>query len=90
MADSNKVTLGSAQNVEATITGNTLLIKVDLSKDFGQNLSGKTIRVATVGKPCQVPGTDVFIGLNAFKYPHDSINTTASRPPILTAYLLTI
>jgi len=35
------------KNVEMTVEGETLTIKVDLSKDFGKSKSGKTIIVAS-------------------------------------------
>ena len=31
------------KNVEMTVTGNILTIKVDLSKEFGPSASGKTV-----------------------------------------------
>ena len=35
------------KNVEMTLDGNTLTIKVDLSKEFGPSSSGRTIIVAS-------------------------------------------
>ncbi len=35
------------KNVQMVVEGNTLTIKVDLSKEFGPSASGKTIIIAT-------------------------------------------
>ncbi len=44
------------KNVEMTVVGDTLIIKVDLSKDFSQSKSGKTLIVATTEGNASVPG----------------------------------
>ncbi len=57
------------KNIEMTVEGNTLTIKVDLSKDFGKSKSGKTIIVASTEGNVSVPERDEKIGLNIYRYP---------------------
>jgi len=57
------------KNVEMSIEGETLTIKVDLSKDFGKSKSGKTIIVASTEGNVSVPERDEKIGLNIYRYP---------------------
>jgi len=55
------------KNVEMTVEGNTLIIKVDLSKEFGPSSSGKTIIVASTEGNISIPDRDEKIGLNVYK-----------------------
>ncbi len=56
------------KNVEMSIDGNILTIKVDLSKDFGPSASGKTIIIASSEGNQSIPGKEaVKIGLNIYK-----------------------
>ena len=56
------------KNVEMTVEGNTLILKVDLSKEFGPSASGKTIIIASSEGNQSVPDRDgVKIGLNVYK-----------------------
>jgi hypothetical protein len=56
------------KNIEMTLVGNILTLKVDISKDFGPSSSGKTIIVAsTEGNQQIVEGSNIRIGLNIFK-----------------------
>ena len=56
------------KNVEMTVEGDELTIKVDLGQNFGDSKSGKTVIVATTAGNAKVPDTDdVLIGLNVFK-----------------------
>ncbi len=56
------------KNVEMTVEGNTLTIKVDLTKDFGPSSSGKTIIIATTAGNVSIPGDeDKKIGLNVYR-----------------------
>jgi hypothetical protein len=55
------------KNVELSIEGTTLTIKVDLSKEFGPSASGKTILVATTEGNVTVPGRQEKIGLNVYR-----------------------
>ena len=56
------------KNVEMSIEGNILTIKVDLNKDFGPSASGKTIIIASSEGNQPIPGKEaVKIGLNIYK-----------------------
>jgi hypothetical protein len=56
------------KNVEMAIEGNILVIKVDLSKEFGPSSSGKTISIASTEGNVSVPGMEEKkIGLNVYK-----------------------
>ena len=59
------------KNIEMTVEGETLTIKVDLSKDFGPSKSGKTIIVASTEGNVSVPERDakMKMGLNVYRYP---------------------
>ena len=56
-------------NIEMKIEGNTLIIKVDLSKTGGPSASGKSIIIASTkgNQPLPEPHSDVKIGLNVFR-----------------------
>jgi hypothetical protein len=56
------------KNVEMTIEGNILTIKVDLSKEFGPSSSGKTIIIASTEGNVPVNGAEeIKVGLNVYK-----------------------
>jgi hypothetical protein len=56
------------KNVEMTVEGNMLTIKVDLTKEFGPSTSGKTIIIASTEGNQSVPGKEtVKVGLNVYK-----------------------
>lgn len=56
------------ENVVMTVKGNKLTVEIDLSKDFGESSSGKSIVVATTSGNVSVPGReDVKIGINAYR-----------------------
>jgi len=56
------------KNVEMTVDGNTLTIKVDLSKDFGPSSSGKTIIIASTEGNVVIPGhEEAKVGLNVYR-----------------------
>jgi hypothetical protein len=58
------------KNVELQVDGDMLVIKVDLSKEFGPSSSGKTIIIATTEGNQSIPERDnVKIGLNIYKKP---------------------
>jgi hypothetical protein len=58
------------KNVETSVDGDILTIKVDLSKDFGASKSGKTIVIASTEGNVSVPGNEsTKLGLNVYKYP---------------------
>ncbi len=55
------------KNVEMQVDGETLTVRVDLTKDFGPSKSGKTIIVASTEGNKSVPGRDEKIGLNIYR-----------------------
>jgi hypothetical protein len=56
------------KNVEMSVEGNTLTIKVDLSKEFGPSTSGKTIIIASSEGNQSIPGKETIkIGLNVYR-----------------------
>lgn len=55
------------KNVEMTIAGTILTIKVDLSKEFGPSASGKTIIIASTEGNVTIPDREEKIGLNVYK-----------------------
>ena len=55
------------KNVEMTVEGTMLTIKVDLSKEFGPSASGKTIIVASTEGNITVPGRKEKVGLNVYR-----------------------
>jgi len=54
-------------NVKTSVKGNILTIEIDLSQEHGPSKSGKTTIIASTGGNVVVPGTDVTLGLNAYK-----------------------
>ncbi len=57
------------ENIELEIKGNTLLIKFDVTKEFGASSTGKTTIVATSHGGQRIKGTDLSFGMWAYKYP---------------------
>lgn len=55
------------KNVELTVEGTMLTIKVDLTKDFGPSSSGKTIIIASTEGNVTIPDREEKIGLNIYK-----------------------
>ena len=55
------------KNVEMTVEGDILTLKVDLSKEFGPSSSGKTIIVATTEGNATVPDRAEKVGLNVYR-----------------------
>jgi hypothetical protein len=55
------------KNVQMTVDGNILTIKVDLSKEFGPSSSGKTIIIASTEGNIAVPDRDEKVGLNVYR-----------------------
>lgn len=55
------------KNVEIKIEENVLVIRVDLTKEFGPSSSGKNIIIASTEGNVSVPGRDdVRVGLNVY------------------------
>ena len=56
------------KNVDMTVEGSTLVIRVDLGKEFGESKSGKSITVASTEGNVSVPGhEEIKIGLNIYR-----------------------
>jgi hypothetical protein len=55
------------KNVELTVDGTMLTIKVDLTQDFGPSSSGKTIIIASTEGNVSIPDREEKIGLNIYK-----------------------
>jgi len=55
------------KNVDMTVEGNILTIKVDLSKEFGPSSSGKTIIIASTEGNVSVTDRDEKVGLNVYR-----------------------
>lgn len=55
------------KNVEMSVEGTLLTIKVDLSKEFGPSSSGKTIIVATTEGNVTIPDRQEKVGLNVYR-----------------------
>jgi hypothetical protein len=56
------------KNVEMTVEGDILTIKVDLAKEFGPSSSGKTIIIASTEGNISIPGREeAKVGLNVYK-----------------------
>ncbi|HRI39028.1 MAG TPA: hypothetical protein PLO50_10755 [Nitrospira sp.] len=55
------------KNVEMSVDGTVLTIKVDLSKEFGPSSTGKTIIVASTEGNVTIPDRQEKIGLNVYR-----------------------
>ncbi len=55
------------KNVDLSVEGTMLTIKVDLAKEFGPSSSGKTTIIATTEGNVSLPGREEKIGLNIYK-----------------------
>ena len=55
------------KNVEMSMEGNILTIKVDMTKEFGPSSSGKTIIIASTEGNVSVPNRDEKVGLNVYR-----------------------
>jgi hypothetical protein len=56
------------KNVEMSVDGNILTVKVDLSKEFGPSASGKTIIIASTEGNVPIEGREeAKIGLNIYR-----------------------
>jgi hypothetical protein len=57
------------KNVEMSVEGTILTIKVDLTKEFGPSSSGKTIIIASTEGNVSVPEREEKVGLNVYRKP---------------------
>jgi len=55
------------KNVQMTVEGNMLTIKVDLTKGFGPSSSGKNIIIASTEGNVPVPDREEKVGLNVYR-----------------------
>jgi hypothetical protein len=55
------------KNVDMTVAGNILTIKVDLTKEFGPSASGKTIIIASTEGNITIPEREEKVGLNVYR-----------------------
>jgi hypothetical protein len=55
------------KNVEMTVEGNILILKVDLTKEFGPSSSKKSIIIASTEGNVSVPNRDEKVGLNVYR-----------------------
>lgn len=56
------------KNIELSVNGNELTIKVNLAKSFGDSKSGKTTIIASSEGGVKVPGhEDIRMGLNVYR-----------------------
>ncbi|MDH5739753.1 MAG: hypothetical protein HC801_08240 [Nitrospira sp.] len=55
------------KNVEMTVEGTVLTIRVDLSKEFGPSSTGKTIIIASTEGNVTIPTRQEKIGLNVYR-----------------------
>lgn len=55
------------KNVEMSVEGMMLTIRVDLSKEFGPSSTGKTIIIASTEGNVAIPDRQEKIGLNVYR-----------------------
>ncbi|MCA1915236.1 hypothetical protein [Methanospirillum hungatei] len=56
------------KNVDMKVVGNTLTITVDISKDYGESKSGKSITIASTEGNISIPDhEEIKIGLNIYR-----------------------
>jgi hypothetical protein len=55
------------KNVEMTVEGTMLTIRVDLSKEFGPSSTGKTIIIASTEGNVAIPNRHEKVGLNVYR-----------------------
>ena len=55
------------KNVEFSVEGSMLTIKIDLSEEFGPSSSGKNIIVASTEGNVTIPDREEKIGLNIYR-----------------------
>ena len=55
------------KNVEMKVEGSVLVIRVDLSKEFGPSASGKTTIIASTEGNVSIPDREEKVGLNVYR-----------------------
>lgn len=67
MTAKNSKAVAVGKNIEATVDGDFLTLKINIKDRHGPSASGKTIIVASSGGNQQIEGTGgVIIGFNAY------------------------
>jgi cysteine synthase len=56
-----------SSNIKVSVKGSIATITIDLAQNLGPSKSGKTVLVATTSGNVNIPGTDVTLGLNAYR-----------------------
>lgn len=67
MAKKNSTGNTIGKNINYEMDGDTLVIRIDTTQDFGPSNSGKTIIIASTEGNKTIG--DVRIGINCYKYP---------------------
>ena len=57
------------ENIEVTVEGDTLILRIDLTQDLGLSKSEKTRTIASTRGNQKIPGTDATFGLNVWRKP---------------------
>ncbi|MDR4467023.1 MAG: hypothetical protein MRJ68_01845 [Nitrospira sp.] len=65
------------KNVEMTVEGTMLTIRVDLSKEFGPSSTGKTIIIASTEGNVTIPNRQEKIGLNVYRKSNTRVGCSA-------------
>lgn len=55
------------KNIDMKVEGNILTVKIDLSKDYGESSSGKSIIIASTEGNQSVPESNAKIGINVYR-----------------------
>jgi hypothetical protein len=56
------------KNIEMTVDGNILTMKIDITKDYGESKSGKSITIASTEGNISLPDNeDIKIGVNVYR-----------------------
>ncbi|MDF0674034.1 MAG: hypothetical protein P0120_06795 [Nitrospira sp.] len=55
------------KNVEMSVEGSVLTIRVDLSKEFGPSSTGKTIIIASTEGNVTIPNRQEKVGINVYR-----------------------
>ncbi len=55
------------KNVDMKVEGNILIIRVDLSKEFGPSSSGKTTIIASTEGNVSIPDREEKVGVNVYR-----------------------
>lgn len=61
------------KNVDLSVEGNILTIRVDLSKEFGSSGSGKSTVIASTEGNRRLKGREERVGLNIFRPIKESV-----------------